>query len=757
MKASSSPFLHLLAASPLLLALSAPPVGARELEEILVSAQRIEQNLQDVPISMAVVGREELSELNIFDFTETAALTPGADFTPGGQSAAIRLRGVGPGSFTLTAPQSVAIFIDEFSQIGVGVVFRTLVDVERVELLRGPQGTLYGLNAPSGAYNITTRAPNTDKIEGYIESSYSQFDNGGLDTIDLRGAINIPLVDDTLAIRLSGAHVDSDGYVKVENPNAGTDSTGGVEQSSVRSRLRWTINPDMDLTWNVAYNDSDDNPAFSFNVEGLVPGTGEGTALPAVINKFEDNRYYGDFVSRATGDLFDTNVHFRWTAEHFNLDYLLSYQDLQSDLFDNREPFPGFDSSFDIRLDSEQYTTELRFSHSGESLDYIAGLFYSERELVDGNFNLRVAGAQLIGPASGLSTSTAAFANLTFHLAEQWDLTTGARYEMNSVETQSTFDFIGLQSVVDDELDFDHLSWSIKLRHYFNEQHTAYLAIDNAYKQGGFNNLTPSLATIVPLFPQIPDLEEASTRMLAFDEETSTAFELGAKGSWLDGALAYNFAVFYQEFQDHQVTQADTVALDTGLGDLNTLFLNQLVNVDEVTTKGVEFDVSLLFGDYWNIGARVAYFDPEIEEWNFRFCPRGEESSDVQLICPTGGGEPLNNLPNWNTNLQLGQARPIAQDWLFYGRLSWSWQSERGTSDDREDFDPSNLVGLTLGFRQTDGGLDIRFWGKNLTDENGLNPSLRNGLDPTLEENSLRGEYRPGREFGVTLSYTFDS
>jgi len=161
----------------------------RQLEEIVVSAQRMEQVLQDVPISLAVVGEQEIAELNIFDFTETAALTPGADFTPGGQSAAIRIRGVGPGSFTLTAPQSVAVFMDEFSQIAIGVVFRTLVDVERLELLRGPQGTLYGLNAPSGAYNITTRAPNTEQVEGYIESSYSQFDNGGLDTKDFRGAI----------------------------------------------------------------------------------------------------------------------------------------------------------------------------------------------------------------------------------------------------------------------------------------------------------------------------------------------------------------------------------------------------------------------------------------------------------------------------------------------------------------------------------------------------------------------------------------
>lgn len=739
----------------LLIAAAPEMASGRELEEIVVSAQRSEQNLQNVPISMAVVGREELSRLNIFDFTETADLTPGVDFTPGVQSAAIRLRGIGPGSFALTAPQSVAVFVDEFSQISIATVFFTLVDVERIELLRGPQGTLYGLNAPGGAYNITTRAPNTEQVEGSVEFSYSQFDKDHLDTTDLRGALNIPLIKDTLALRMTGVYAESDGFVRVKNPLAGTDSTGGKEHLSLRSRMRWLINPDMDLSWNVIYNEQDDNPAYEFNVVGLVPGTGEDTGVPAIINDAKDNIYYGDFVSRANGDLLDTNLHYRWTLEQVDLDILASYQNSKSDLFDNREPFPGFNSLFDIRLDSEQYTGEIRISDTGEDLDYIGGLFYSERELVDGNFNLNVAGGELTGPASGISTSAAAFANVTFHVNDRWDVTTGARYEANTVETQSDFSFIGQQALVDDELDFDHLSWSFKLRHYLSEQHTAYLAIDNAYKQGGFNNLVPGLSTLVPFFPQIPDLAAASERMLAFDEEVSTAIEIGAKGTALDGNLRYNMAIFYQQFEDHQVTQANAEALDTPLGDLNTLFLNQLVNVDEAVSKGVEFEVALLFAEYWDLGVRAAYFDPEIEDWEFRFCPSGEEETPTQLLCPTGGGEALNDLPNWNANVQLGQARPLSPDWLMYGRVSWSWNSEPDTSDDRISYDQYHLVGVTLGFTNLKTGLDIRLWGKNVTDDNDFNPSLKSGLDPSLEENSLRGQYRPGPEYGITLSYNF--
>ena len=120
----------------------------RQLEEILVMAQKKSESLQDVPISISVLGADELSELAIFDFTETARLTPGVNMFPGVQSAAIRLRGVGPAFFALTSPQSVTVFVDEMAQASVGSVFSTLVDIERIELLRGPQGTLYGTNAP---------------------------------------------------------------------------------------------------------------------------------------------------------------------------------------------------------------------------------------------------------------------------------------------------------------------------------------------------------------------------------------------------------------------------------------------------------------------------------------------------------------------------------------------------------------------------------------------------------------------------------
>lgn len=723
----------------------------RKLEEVVVSAQKVEESVQDVAISMSVLGKEELSKLNIFDFTETAALTPGVEISPGVQSAAIRLRGVGPGAFALTSPQSVAVFVDQFAQISVATVFSTLVDVERIELLRGPQGTLYGLNAPGGAYNITTRAPDTSHLSGYVETSYSQFDLHGLETYDLRAAVNVPLIEDALALRLSGVYADSEGFAKIVNPQSGEDATGGKNHKMARARLLWLMTPDMDIGLNIARNSLRDNPLEPYNPSGVV----RGTADPVVVNNLKDNLYYGDFISLATTDLLDIGVHWRWKPAITDIDFLASYQEFDTRLLDNQQPFPGAVTRFNIQLDSEQVSTELRFSGDGERIDYVAGLYYSNRELGSGNFDLELEQDRLFGPAQGSSLSRAAFANLTFSLSESWEVTTGARYDENDVETFSDFSFAGLQSVVDDELSFDHISWSFKLRHYLSEHQTAYLAIDNAYKQGGFNNLTPGLVTLLPLLGSVDGFEEAVNEMLIFDEETSTAFELGIKGSAFEDKMSYTLAVFYQVFDDHQITQATAEALNTPLGDLNGLFLNQLANVEEVTSKGVEAELNYLLGNYWDITTRVAYVDPQIEDWLLRFCPEGEEQSSNQLLCPGDGGKPLNESANWQAIFQLGYGRPISADWLFYSNFNWSWNSQETTSDARLTYDPYHRIGFTLGLTSPETGLNIRLWAKDITQDSDFNPSLRNELDPTLLDNAYEADYRPGREFGLTVTYDF--
>jgi iron complex outermembrane receptor protein len=720
----------------------------RMLEEVIVTAEKRSENVQDVPISIAVVSGDEISALNLFDFVETAQLTPGVALTSGLQAAAIRLRGVGPGYFALGQPQSVTVFVDQVAQSQVGAVFTTMVDIERLELLRGPQGTLYGQNAPGGAYNITTRAPNFDGYNGYIEGSYSQWDNNNEGKIDTRGAVNIPLIQDTLALRVAGVYTDSDGYIKMENPGSPEDASGGQDVQALRSRMLWQANDAMDINWTVNYQDITQYQE-QFNYDGLVPGTGGTNTTASIYNSFKDRRNYGDFRSEDTGDVKDTNVHLRWGDETSQIDGIAYYQSFNTQSDDNREPYPGGLGIFQIGLDTDLTTFELRYSSEWENLTYLTGLYYLDSESKS-DTAVTLTGIDVTQDAKGTTESYAAYLNGTLHLDPQWDLTLGARYDNNKSTLDSNVGFLEFFGAIDDSVDFDHVSWSVKLQYYIKENLNAYLAIDNAYKQGGFNTLTTAMLSLEDIFP----FEAAVARdVVPIKEEVSTAYEVGLKGTALDDTLRFSVDIFYQEFKDHQLTQPNDVA---ALGQVAGLFEGAVVNADEVATKGIEFDLTYLLGEHWDVVFAGAYFDATIEDWPGRFCKGGEEQSPDQLYCPKSGGEPLNSLPQWNTNTQLGYQRPLSGDWELYSRLNWTWQSDANYTVNTDRFDTDkNLFSLSLGFRESAIGLDIRFWGKNLTNEDfNIDPGVKPNGDPGLPP-AWEGVYWPGREYGVTLSYSF--
>ena len=722
----------------------------RALEEIVVTAQKRTENLQDVPISISLVTAEDITALNIQDFTETAKLTPGVDLNPGLQAAAIRLRGVGPGFFAVNNPQSVAVFVDEVAQAQVGAVFATLVDVERLELLRGPQGTLYGQNAPGGVYNISTRRPNVERLEGYLEGSYSMFDDADLATTDLRGAVNFPLIEDRLGWRLAGVYADSDGFVTIENPDSPDDTTGGKDHQALRSRMLFNATEEIELLWTMNYQDLTDYQV-GFNPDGLVPGTGGSNPVPATYNDFDDRRYYGAFRSEVNADITDTSLHGSWDTDWALVEAIGFYQEFDTDSLENREPYPNGSQQFNIDLEFEVTSLELRISDSGDVFDYVAGLYYWDRT-ADSLLDLQVFSAPVVGGGKETSETYSAYANVTWHINDKWDFSGGLRYDDNSLDVDAEIDLAGqFQSVLDDDFTFDHVSWSAKLRYFIDANTTAYLAADNAFKQGGFNLL---LGAAVDL-GSIPGFEESgalAAEQIYYDEETSTAYEIGIKGTTDSRTVQYRVAIFYQEFDDHHISHD---APDGSLGLVTDLFTNTITNADKVTTQGIEFDFTWLISDYWQLSNRTAYFDAEADEWSNHFCSDSEFMETGEIVCPLEG-EPLNALPQWNTNTQLAYQRLLDNGWDFYSNLSWTWQSEPNYTDNTDRFDEDkSRFDASLGMRSADLGLDLRIWGKNLTDEDlNTNPGLKPNGDPNLPP-AFEGDYYRGLEYGLTVSYSF--
>lgn len=730
------------------------------LEEVVVTAQKRSQILQDVPISISVATAQDIADINAFSFTDLQQLTPGVSLFPGIQSASIRLRGVGPGFFSVNSPQSVVVFVDQFAQAQIGTVFSTLVDLERLELLRGPQGTLYGINAPGGAYNIVTRSPDFDGLSGYVEGSYSQFESSELAASDLRGAVNVPLVDDTLALRLAGVYRDDNGYIRNVNPASPDDTSGGSDTKAVRARLRWLINDTMELNTTANYQDLTQYVS-SFAYQGQIPGTGGNTGVPVEYGKFKDRKDYGDWVGQVDGDVKDISAHWSWEAGITNIDFLTMYQEFSNQSNENRKPFPDSNEVFNINLDFKITTYELRFSDVLDDFSYVGGLYHFDRP-ADGKFNVVVTDTEVIGDSSSTDTGYAAYGNASYTFTEQWELGLGARYDYIETTMDGDIRFLEYIAIVDDKLDFDHLSWSVKLSYFFNDNLTFYAAADNAFKQGGFNPLVPGVFALEDVFP---DHAAFGREVATFEEETSDAFELGVKGLLLDNKLRFSVALFYQEFKDHQVGfPGDVPALDP----LGGLFNNQTGNADEVLTQGVEFDVTYVFAERWQAALRGAYSDPTIEKWNGRLCERGEEPPlkpgqtpiPDQLFCPKDG-KSLNALPRWQTNFQLGHEYDLSGNWELATRLNWTWQSKparqtlaestKPNVPDVSSFDESkSRFDLSFAFFEQDLGVELKLWVKNITNED-LN------VNPGQFENTqtLVGLHYPGREYGLTASYTF--
>jgi iron complex outermembrane receptor protein len=731
------------------------------LEEVLVTAQKREQILQDVPISISVATAQDIADINAFTFDDLEQLTPGVSLFGGLQSASIRLRGVGPGYFAVNSPQSVVVFVDQFAQAQIGTVFSTLVDLERLELLRGPQGTLYGINAPGGAYNIVTRAPEFDGVGGYVEGSYSQHDQSSqLAAEDLRGAVNVPLIDDTLALRLAGVYRNDNGYIQNVNPASSDDTNGGSNTKAVRARLRWLMNDTMQLDTTANYQDLSQQIS-SFAYQGLLPGTGGDTGTPAIYTKFKDREDYGDYAGGVDGDVKDISAHWSWEAGFSNVDFLVMHQRFKNQSNENRKPFPGSSEVFNIDLDYKITTYELRFSDVVGDISYVTGLYHFDRP-ADGIFNVLLSGVEVHGDSTGEDTGNAAYGNVSYKFAEQWELGLGARYDDIQTKLDNDIRFLDYVALVDDKLNFDHLSWSVKLNYFYNDNLTFYAAVDNAFKQGGFNPLVPAAFALEQFFP---DIAAYGHQVAIYDDETTISYELGVKGTGLDNRVRFAFDVFYQQFQDHQIALPGEVA---ALGQLAGLFNSQLANADKVYTQGVEFDVTYLFAEDWEAALRGAYSDPRIDEWATRLCEAGEEpplspgGSPIpdQLYCPKNG-KPLNSLPRWQTNFQIGYEHALVANWDLAARVNWTWQykparqvlaeSPKPNVPDVSDFDEAkSRVDLSLSFIEQGLGVELKLWAKNITDED-LN------IDPTQFENTqtLVGLQYPGREYGLTASYTF--
>ena len=523
---------------------------AAQLEEIVVTAQKREQSMQDVPFSVAAVPGETLRNTGVTDLMNLQNISPSL-MTPStgspGQGASFRLRGFGSPPFQLGIEPAVATFVDNVYRSRSGIAVNDLIDINRIEVLKGPQGTLFGKNTTAGVIHVITNRPNLEEVEGFIELEYET----EYEQTRARGMFNAP-VGDKSALRVSAMWGDGDGWL--ENPGP-PDDANDLNRYNINAQWLFVPSDDLDIRLGAYYGDIDEICCSSVVLDELDDAV------------THDNT---EAENESTDKLYSAEVNWN-LSDAVKLTSITSYQDYE---LDTRVDGDFIEADFlDIvtSVEIEGWTQELRLSGSTDSLEWTVGAFYSdedidrERAFVWGSmigltpFPL-VPGVGVIDITSQDNTSWSVFGQGTYALTERLAVTAGLRYNDEEKDGEGTFlqPQPGPPGVVnpffDANVDEDEPSGMLSVQYNWTDEIMTYATYQHGYKAGGINLAREAAGPIGE--PGEP----------TFDKEKADNYEIGAKMDLFDARLRLNVALFHeQKAGSGTIEDLDSTGLAAGL------------------------------------------------------------------------------------------------------------------------------------------------------------------------------------------------
>lgn len=742
MSQSSSLFLSFLTFLLLLAAVPERAVAQTDssgtLEEITVTAQWRAQGLGDVPLSISAVTGETIEKFALYRFDDLQAIVPNLHINEGVANPTITIRGLGSGAANFGFEQSVGMFIDGVYIGRSRLLVSPLFDVERVEVVRGPQGALFGKNTIAGAVSVTTTKP-TDEFEAYVKAGYEFEYEGSL----LEGAVSGPF-SDAVSGRLAARVATSGGYM--ENGVSGADEP---ERDSlvVRGSLAFSISETLSGDLKIE--------ASEVNVSGsLYQGHVAGPlgALPDP-NEFvlDDLRY-----PSGTADEFEdtetsgVTLTFDWDVGEFTISSITAYADVSfSKLVDLAATVPTYTTNA-ISEDFDQFSQEFRvLSPTGSSFEYSFGLMYIENELATHQlFTLqpRILGVPGVAPFNGWtdrnfeqeSDSWSAYVSGTWNVSDAFSITAGIRYSEES-KSGHAFHTAAPQDPaspppevpgnwlpydVTDERNEDKAMPSLSFQYHITDETMAYATLTQGHKGGGFVSNESTLGW------QIANAAPGENPF-QYEDETADSIELGVKTRFLDGRGTLNFAFFQTDFENLQVSTFNGAGFDTD-------------NAAEVTSKGFEFDLTMLLGDNVTLGIVGGYLDSTYTDYpDALSCTPADTDPD----CQPGGdgmidltGETLIKSPAWDGSLFLDWSLPIGDSLVTGANLLVTYKDKfyhQPDLDENDAQDAATKLNLRLSLGNVDGVWDVALVGRNLTNEYVKNWSFDTPFAPGAHSGSI--------------------
>ncbi|GAB3104008.1 TonB-dependent receptor [Aestuariicella hydrocarbonica] len=772
-----SDFTFRTAALPLAISLSVmsvfPGVVSAEerfaIEEVVVTARKREESLQDVPVAVSAFSEQALEMRNVTSIEKVSQFVPNVQFdgaaalSGGGSNATIYIRGIGQNDFALFSDPGVGTYVDGvYLGRSMGGVMDVL-DVAQLEVLRGPQGTLFGKNTIGGALNITSKAP-SEELGGEAFLSLGTFDRQ-----EIKGIVNLPLIDDVLLSRISLASVKRDGYA--ERVLDGEDL--GDKNSTVgRVQLLWHATEDVDVSLAADYTRGRthsaantllrvNNSGFPFldiyNAE-VAPGT--GIVAPNGVASVNDSwitndpyKTYGTGPNDSELDSWGVSATVDWSiSDNLDAKSITAYRGLEASF--GRD---GDNTPFVFREttnDNEQSQFSQEFQLTGisfnDKLDWLVGLYYFNEEgeenaaaqLAVGIYDaLEALPGPTYGPFGGAGNpantgldldvsifnkidteSYAIFSQNSWHFTDRFSATVGARYTRESKEFEKQDQRLGSGAYIVSpgstwESDWSEFTPKLGLEYTLSEEAMMYVSWSKGFKSGGFNGR--------PLV--------SAAEVTEYEPETVESFEVGLKSSWLDNRLIVNTAAFYMDYEDIQLTVNQTPAnfvANAAMAELKGVELEVIAK--PLSALDINFSAGYLDASYKDVGSGlgVGQVLPITEKTDLAKTPRLTLSGGAQYAIDFGSGASL--VLRTDLSYRSEVYHDIANDPLLKQ-------------------DAFTLVDASVTYTTPGEDWVIRLFGTNLTDEE----YLQSGNASSAAFGIAEGSYAIGREWGMSVKRLF--
>lgn len=743
---------------------------------IVVTAQKRSENIQDVPISITAIGGEALEARSIDSFEQLQYVAPGLNFNAGlnARQSASTIRGIGTSLFNIGVEGSTAIVIDGVVMGREGAGIFDLSDVERVEVLRGPQGTLFGKNASAGVISIVTRKP-TDELAINAGLSYGSFDE-----VNVSAGISGPLAPGVSA-RLSGYFNDRDGYITNVNPDAPQRKLNDRHEFGFRGKIAIEASDNIDVLLGGDFTRRDQNsgaptlrsvssggPGLGFlgfgppligNANaalGIIPGP-DNHEIGSEGSFIDIAESYGGFVNATVG-----------LGDH-DLVFLTSYREWTS--IDNNDadlvPLP-FLSTNSGDLEQSQFSQEIRLvSPSHNRLTYTLGLFYFEQDIAQEN--IQAGSFALIAGGAPLGTrlvsnfkekNYAIFGQGEYRLTDQLSLIGGLRLlrsevradESRTVAPGAVAPYIGqaitTQPLVANDKD-NAVVWRAGLKYDLSDDVNIFFTASQGYKATGIATGLTSTAT-----------EIGGNQLSTVRPEVPVQFEAGVRSVLLDGRLTANFTGYYTRVKNFQ-----SQALITGPAG-TTIF--SVANAGRVESYGLEADLTLVPVDGLTLSTALAYTNARFDRFDNAQCYTFQASGPDDCVdADSSGGRSaqdyqdlaggrLASSPDWVINslvrYEAGPVGPV-EPFVQIGMQYRSKAQSSNLGDPRMVLDDRFLVDLQAGMAFMEGKASATFFVRNLTKEDFVETIFNHPYDTggLAQFRSFEAE----RSFGVRLSFNY--